>query len=324
MPGKRLSLVEREFLSAGRRDGLSFRAIGRELGRPHTTLVREWRRNLLTNRSYRPSVADHRTQQRAKRPKPCRLSCQVWLARRVEALLARKWSPAQISAQFRRDHLDDPRWWVSPEAIYQWIYVQGQGPLRAELTRHLKLARRARQSGNRRGQLPDRVHISQRPLEAIGREVPGHWEGDLILGAGGRSQVGMITERTSRYTVLFALPEDRTAVTFRDALIKVVRTLPKHLRRSLTWDNGKEMAEHVAFTVATDVQVYFADPGRPWQRGTAEHTIGMLRAYLPKGQDLSGYSTRDLNAIGVELNRRPRKMHNWRSPAELYAELLVQ
>jgi IS30 family transposase len=246
------------------------------------------------------------------------------LARRVERLLARKWSPAQISAQLCRDHPDDPRWWVSTEAIYQWIYVEGHGPLRTELSRHLKLGRPARHHGNWRGQLPDRVHISQRPLEAIGRAVPGHWEGDLILGAGGRSQVGMITERQSRYTMLFALPDDRTAATVRDALTKIVRTLPTHLRRSLTWDNGKEMAEHVAFSIDTDLDVYFADPGRPWQRGTAEHTIGMLRAYLPKGEDLAHHTTRTLNTIAIELNRRPRKLHNWRTPAELYADLLVQ
>ncbi|HEY6415590.1 MAG TPA: IS30 family transposase [Acidimicrobiales bacterium] len=324
MPGKRLALRERRFIEAGRRDGLSLRAIGRELGRAHTTISREIERNRQAlNGAYRSVVAEHRTRQRARRPKPFKLSRQRWLARRVERLLVRKWSPEQIAVKLRRDHPDDPRWWVSAEAIYHSLYVQGRGGLKAELTAHLRRQRRARKTGLGPGRLPNAVHISQRPAEAGDRAVPGHWEGDLLLGKAGLSQVGMLTERSTRFTLLFALPTDRTAPTVRDALVKVVASIPTQLRRSLTWDNGKEMAEHRAFSLATDLQVYFCDPGHPWQRGTAENTIGLVRAYLPKGEDLSRYSARQLASFTVMLNERPRHTLDWRSPAEAYADLLA-
>ena len=323
MPGKRLTLEERRFIEGARRDGLSLRAIGRELARPHTTISREIERNRQAlNGAYRSVVAEFRTRQRARRPKPFRLARHRWLARRVERLLARKWSPEQIAVKFRRDHPDDPRWWVSSEAIYHSIYVQGRGGLRAELNQHLKSKRATRKSDTGVGQLVDQVHFSNRPAEATDRAVPGHWEGDLLLGAGGLSQVGMLTERMTRFTLLFALPTDRRAATVRAALTKIVATIPKQLRRSLTWDNGKEMAEHVAFSAATDLQVYFCDPGHPWQRGTAENTIGLVRAYLPKGEDLSRYRQRDLANFAEMLNERPRDTLGWRSPAEAYADLL--
>lgn len=324
MPGKRLTLEERRFIEVARREDLSLRAIGRELGRPHTTIAREIERNRQAlNGAYRCVVAEYRTRQRAKRPKPFTLSRHRWLARRVERLLVRKWSPEQIAVKFRRDHPDDPRWWVSSEAIYASLYVQGKGGLKAELTQHLRRQRSARKSGLGPGHIPDRVHFSQRLPEARDRAVPGHWEGDLIIGAGGTSQVGMLAERSTRFTLLFALPDGRTAPVVRDALTKIVATIPKQLRRSLTWDNGKEMAEHVAFSAATDLQVYFCDPGHPWQRGTAENTIGLVRAYLPKGEDLSRYRQRDLANFAEMLNERPRKTLDWRSPAEAYAELLA-
>jgi transposase, IS30 family len=321
LPGKRLTLEERQFIQAGRRDGLSCRQIGVELGRPHSTISREIARNLLANNAYLSQVAEHRTRVRARRPKAFKLCRHPRLARRVERLLVRKWSPEQIAQQLRRDHPDDPRWWVSAEAIYSSLYVQGKGGLKAELVQHLKLKRKARREGNGPGQLPDRVHFSLRPPEAKDRAVPGHWEGDLILG-GRHSQVGMLAERSTRYCIFFALP-DRSAVTVRDQLEKIINTLPAHLKRSLTWDNGKEMAQHKAFTVATDVQVYFCDPGHPWQRGTAENTIGLARAYLPKGENLSRYSQADLDDFAVMMNERPRKTLGWRNPAEAYAELLA-
>lgn len=324
MPGKRLTLEERRFIEAARRDRLSLRAIGRELGRPHTTVSREIERNrVASNGAYRCVVADYRTRQRAKRPKQFKLERHAGLARSVERLLARKWSPEQIAVRLRTKHPDDPRWWVSSEAIYHSLYVQGRGGLKAELTTHLKLQRTRRRHDDRRGLLRDTVHISQRPVEARDRAVPGHWEGDLLLGKNGASQVGMLTERMTRFTLLFALPHDRTAPTVRDALTKIVARIPHQLRRSLTWDNGKEMAEHVAFTVANDFQVYFCDPGHPWQRGTAENTIGLIRAYLPKGEDLSTYRQRDLNHIAEMLNERPRKTLGWKSPAQAYAERLA-
>jgi transposase, IS30 family len=324
MPGKRLTLEERRFIESARGDGLSLRAIGLVLGRPHTTVSREIERNRQGgNRAYRSTVAQFRTQERARRPKPFKLSRHPRLARRVQRLLCRKWSPEQIAVQLRQDHPDDPRWWVSPEAIYGSLYVQGKGGLKAELTQHLRRQRTARKHGPGPGHLLDTVHISQRPAEARDRAVPGHWEGDLLLGKGGLSQVGMLAERTTRFTLLFALPDDRTAPTVRDALARIVATIPVQLRRSLTWDNGKEMADHRAFTRATGFKVFFCDPAHPWQRGTAENTIGLVRAYLPKGQDLSRYTQRQLAQFAAMLNERPRKTLGWRSPAEAYAELLA-
>jgi IS30 family transposase len=318
-----LTFEEREFIEFARRGRLSVRAIGRELGRPHTTISREVERNRQSNTAYRCVVAEHRSRLRARRPKAFKLSRHPRLARWVEGRLRRKWSPEQIAVELRRRHPDDPRWWVSAEAIYASLYVQGKGGLKAELTQHLRRGRTARKHGPGPGHLVDPVHFSQRPAEARDRAVPGHWEGDLLLGAGGASQVGMLAERATRYTLLFALPADRTAPTVRAALEKVIKTLPDHLRRSLTWDNGKEMAEHKQLTIATDMQVYFCDPAHPWQRGTAENTIGLVRAYLPKGTDLSRHSPRQLAEFAVMLNERPRKTLGWRSPAEAYAELLA-
>jgi IS30 family transposase len=324
MPGKRLMPEERRFIEAARRERMSLREIGRELGRPHTTISREIERSRQArNGAYRWVVAEHRARRRARRPKPFKLSRHRWLARRVERLLRRKWSPEQIAVKLRRDHPDDPRWWVSAEAIYASLYVQGRGGLKAELTAHLRRQRTARRHGPGPGALVDRVHISQRPAEARDRSVPGHWEGDLILGAGSMSQVGMLAERSTRFTLLFALPDDRTAPTVRDALARVVATIPDQLRRSLTWDNGKEMAEHRAFTLTTDFEVFFCDPGRPWQRGTAENTIGLVRAYLPKGEDLSRYTADQLAEFAEMLNERPRQTLGWQSPAEAYAQLLA-
>lgn len=323
MPGKRLTLEERRFIELARRERLSLREIGRELGRPHTTIGREVERNRQANGAYRCVVAEHRSRQRARRPKPFKLSRHPRLARRVERLLVRKWSPEQIAVKFRHDHPDDPRWWVSAEAIYASLYVQGKGGLKAELAQHLRRQRTARKHGPGPGHLVDTVHISQRPAEARDRAIPGHWEGDLVLGAGGRSQVGMLAERSTRYTLLFPLPDDRTAPTVRAAVEKVIKTLPAHLRRSLTWDNGKEMAEHKALSLATDMQIFFCDPAHPWQRGTAENTIGLVRAYLPKTDDLSRYSARQLANFASMLNERPRKTLGWKSPAQAYAELLA-
>jgi IS30 family transposase len=314
-------LEDRQFIQAARRDGLSCRTIGRELGCAHTTVSREIERNKLTlNGAYLSQVAEHRTRVRARRPKVFKLSRHPRLARRVERLLVRKWSPEQIAVHLRQQHPDDPRWWVSSEAIYASLYVQGKGGLKAELVQHLKLKRTTRREGNGPGTIPDRVHFSLRPAEAKDRAVPGHWEGDLILG-GRHSQVGMLAERSTRYCVFFALP-DRTAETVRAQLEQIIQTLPAHLKRSLTWDNGKEMAQHKAFTVATDVQIYFCDPGHPWQRGTAENTIGLARAYLPKGADFTKLTQADLDEFAVMMNERPRKTLGWRNPAETYAELL--
>jgi IS30 family transposase len=237
-------------------------------------------------------------------------------------LLLRRWSPEQIARKLRQDHGDDPRWCVSSEAIYRSIYVQGRGGLRAELHTYLKSRRSSRKTDAPSRGLNDKVHFSLRPAEANDRAVPGHWEGDLLIGKNSGSQVGMLTERTTRFTLLFALPADRSAPTVRDALVRIVGRVPHHLRRSLTWDNGTEMGEHVKFTDATSLQVYFADPASPWQRGTAENTIGLIRAYLPKSTDLSAHTQRDLDHIADMLNERLRKTLGWRAPQDAYAELL--
>jgi IS30 family transposase len=320
-----LTVEERQFISNGRKEGLSLRAIGRELGRPHTTISREIERNLSQlgrNQVYRWTIAEHRTRERAKRPKVFKLEKNKRLARSVEKLLRRRWSPEQIAQKLRIDHRDDPRWWVSAEAIYHSIYVQGRGGLRAELHTYLKSRRKTRKTDPPYRGLPDKMHFSLRPAEAADRAVPGHFEGDLIIGKNSQSQIGILTERTTRFAMLFALPADRSAPTVRDALIEVVARIPQQLRRSLTWDNGTEMADHIAFTAATDMQVYFCDPASPWQRSTAENTISLVRAYLPKSTDLSGYTQADLDDIAEMLNERIRKSLGWRSPADAYAELL--
>lgn len=321
MPGIRLSFEERCEVGRGLRQGWSLRFISAGLGRPCSTVAREVARNGGTRR-YRAFYAQHRWNQTKRRPKPFLLEANRRLARRVEGLLRRRWSPEEISERLRRDHPNDPRWWVSSEAIYHSLYVQGRGALRTELVRYLRRARLGRKPQRGGGRLADMVMIAERPAEAKDRAVPGHWEGDLIMGQANASQVGLLTERSTRYTVLFCLA-DKKAATVRQALAKIVQGLPTELRRSLTWDQGKELGQHVRFTVDTGVQVYFCDPAHPWQRGTAENTVGLIRQYLPKGTSLSRVNQRDLNAIARELNQRPRKTLGWDSPAEAYARVLA-
>jgi transposase, IS30 family len=218
---------------------------------------------------------------------------------------------------------------VSHETIYQALYLQGRGGLKAELTEALRTgrARRRRKGPNlgrgARGRLKDVVLISQRPAEAADRAVPGHWEGDLILGRGGKSQIATIVERTTRFTLLVGLPDNRKAITVRDAVAAKIVELPEHLRRSLTWDQGKEKAAHVSFTVATDLAVYFCDPHSPWQRGTNENTNGLLRQYLPRSLDVATVTARQLDAIAAELNERPRETLGWMTPSEKFSELVA-
>ena len=323
LPGPRLSLDERCFIQFGLRQSLSRREIAQELARAPSTISREICRNTAPspNSRYRAPAAHRRAGHRARRPKAFKLERHPRLARQVERLLKRKWSPEQIAAYLRRQHPDDERWWVSPEAIYRALYVQGRGVLKQELIRHLRQGRRRRRSGpERRGRFSDMVMIAERPPEADDRAVPGHWEGDLLAGAR-KSYVGMLTERTTRLTLLFPVP-DRSTESVTTGLAKVVRKLPLHLRQSLTWDQGKEMSHHARFTVDSGVQVYFCDPGAPWQRGTAENTVGLLRQYLPRTADLSQSSLQDLSRIAAELNGRPRKTLGWDSPAEAYARVV--
>jgi IS30 family transposase len=263
---------------------------------------------------------------RARRPRVAKLASNGRLRRRVGELLVARWSPQQIAARLRHDHPHEPEMWVSHETIYQSLYVQGRGALRAALARCLRTGRARRLPRGRavpHGQLRDMVLISERPAEIADRAVPGHWEGDLIMGARNRSAIGTLVERRTRFTMLLALPTGRSPEQLREAMAARILTLPEQLRRTLTWDRGKEMAQHVRFTVDTGVRVYFCDPHSPWQRGTNENTNGLLRQYLPKGTDLSIHSQADLDAVAAELNGRPRQTLGWLTPSEALAGLVA-
>ncbi len=313
-----LALEEREEISRGIAAGRSIRRIAARLGRAPSTVTREVRRHGGRS-AYRASEADSDAWDRALRPKPCRLASCPELRWRVAQKLALQWSPEQISGWLKREFPADEGMQLSHETIYRSLFVQTRGVLKKELMAHLRTARQMRQAkgGTRRsglGQLVDTVSIRERPAEAEDRAVPGHWEGDLLSGAK-NTHMATLVERHSRFAMLIKVPSKDTA-TVVGALSKHVRKLPVELRRSLTWDRGKEMAEHKTFTVATKVQVYFCDPRSPWQRGSNENTNGLLRQYFPRGTDLSGYSQAHLNRIALRLNQRPRKTLGFETPAD--------
>ncbi len=375
--GRYLSFVEREEIALLRAGGAGVREIARQLDRSPSTISRELRRNAATRSggfAYRATTAQWHADLRARRPKPAKLAVNDELRRYVQDRLAGvvqradgtavdgpqvpwkgrrhgrradrrwawSWSPEQISNRLRLDFPDDASMRVSHEAIYQSLYVQGRGALRRELTACLRTGRalrvpRARVRGRGKNFVTDQVMISQRPAEAADRAVPGHWEGDLILGLGS-SAIGTLVERSSRFTMLLHLPpldrRDRPpamngpaltghgAEAVRDAIADAIRMLPEQLRRSLTWDQGAEMAQHAQLRIDTGLEVYFCDPQSPWQRGTNENTNGLLRQYFPKGTDLARHSTDDLAAVAAALNTRPRKTLDWRTPAEVLNEHL--
>lgn len=312
-----LAPEEREEISRGIAAGRSIRRIATLLGRAPCTISRELRRNGGCS-AYRASEAEARAWQRALRPKPCRFATHPALRWRVAQKLALQWSPEQISGWLKRDFPADEGMQVSHETIYRSLFVQTRGVLKKELMAHLRTARQMRQAKggtakNGLGQIVDAVSIRERPAEAEDRAVPGHWEGDLLSGANNSHMVTLV-ERHTRFAMLIKVPGKDTAAVV-GALSRHVRKLPRELRRSLTWDRGKEMADHNAFTVATNVQVYFCDPRSPWQRGSNENTNGLLRQYFPRGTDLSVYSQAYLNRIALRLNQRPRKTLGFETPA---------
>jgi IS30 family transposase len=320
-------LAEREEIACLRAAGRGVRDIARQLGRDPATVSRELGR-VASGGAYRASVAQADADRQARRPKGAKLATNLVLGREVQARLERNHSPEQIARRLREDFPDDPEMWVSPETIYQSIYVQGRGGLRRELAKHLRtgrvLRKPRRRPGERRGRIPDMVNISERPAEIEDRAVPGHWEGDLIVGANNESAIATLVERMTGFTMLVHLPGDHGALAVQEAITAKMSELPAILRQTLTWDQGREMANHVQIAAATELDIYFCDPHAPWQRGTNENTNGLLRQYFPKGTDLSVHGAGYLDYVAAELNNRPRKRLGWKTPAEALDHLLSQ
>ncbi|WP_030211129.1 IS30 family transposase [Streptomyces sp. NRRL S-87] len=323
---------ERIYIADRVREKASVRAIAAELGRSPSTVSREIRRNRSVDARgrwyYRPYAAQARADARRRRPKPSKIRQNPELRDFIQAGLGQRWSPQQICQALRMTFPDRPEMHVVHETVYQALYIQGRGELRREVARALRSGRTRRmpqrQENSRQPRFKDpMIMISDRPAEVEDRAVPGHWEGDLIIGKDGASAIGTLVERATRYVMLLHLPDGRSAEHVRDALVTTVKTLPGHLVRSLTWDQGSEMAAHVSFTLATDVPVYFCDPASPWQRGSNENTNGLLRQYFPKGTDLTAHTREHLDAVAAELNGRPRKTLNWETPAQRLHKLLA-
>jgi transposase, IS30 family len=330
MPGARLTIDEREEIAHWLAAGHSARQIALRVGRAPSTVTRELARNTSPSpRRYRPFPAHVQAAARARRDRPRKLAAGSPVRAVVCELLRQDYSPGQIAGRLKRDYPGRPELQVSHETIYQALFVQGKGSLRAEVDAAVRCGRartRRPRMGRPRGQprFTGMINISQRPAEAADRAVPGHWEGDLIVGARQHSAVATLAERTTRYCMIVALPGGRrTADTVAAALAAKITTLPADLRKTLTWDCGNEMAAHAAFTIATGVRVYFADPHSPWQRGTNENTNGLIRYYLPKGSDLARHTQADLDAIAAKLNTRPRRTLGYATPAEALNDLLV-
>ena len=326
--GRYLSWSEREEIAALEHGGHGVREIARRLGRSPGTISRELVRG-ATSRGYRASVGQAKADKARVTPRAAKLATSLPLRREVQARLERRDSPEQIAGRLKIDFPDEPEMWVSAETIYQSLYVQARGGLKRELTAYLRTGRSMRKprrrDGERRGRIPGMVSISQRPPEVEDRAVPGHWEGDLILGStASKSAVGTLVERTSGFVMLLALPDDHGALAVQEALVAKMATLPEQLKLSLTWDQGSEMANHVKIANATGLDIYFCAPHSPWQRGSNENTNGLLRQYLPKGKDLSFYGPGMLDNIAAELNSRPRKRHDFQTPAEILDQLLLE
>lgn len=339
--GRRLNIYDREQISAGMNAGKSIRQIAKELGRHPSTVLKELRKNMYHQQfrrrstagfqaqppwNYSPHRAQLRADKKASRPKTAKLAGNPRLRTEVEARLKLNHSPEQISGRLMIEFADDPEMRVSHETIYQSLYVQGRGALNRELTRHLRTGRALRKPRRRPGQrlqrIKDMVSISERPAEIEDRAVPGHWEGDLILGQEQKSAIGTLVERMTGFTMLLHLPDEHGPLAVQRAMITKMSQLPEILRQTLTWDQGIEMANHARIAAATDLDIYFCDPHSPWQRGSNENTNGLLRQYFPKGTDLSFWGPGYLDHVAAELNNRPRKRLGWRTPAEALDQLL--
>lgn len=322
---KQLSLSERVEIQTGLARKESMGQIARRISRSVSTISRELERNGGL-RSYKAIPADDRASRLMERPKPSKLSRNPKLRRKVRQGLKDDLSPEQISGRLKRLYPDNPEMHIAPETIYQSLYVQTKGRFRKDLTKHLRTGRSQRKphgdSGSTRGKIPGMINISKRPAEVGDRAVPGHWEGDLIAGKANGSFIGTLVERKTRFVMLTYLGSDSRSETVCGALAEKIVELPEMIRKSLTWDQGKEMSGHADFSVATDVEVYFCDPHSPWQRGSNENTNGLLRQYFPKGTDLAVHGQVELDLVAAKLNRRPRKTLDFMTPAEKMREVL--
>jgi transposase, IS30 family len=328
LKGRCLTLAQREEIALGRARGDSIRAIAGFLGRSPSTVSRELLRNADGLGRYRATTAHALAYHRASRPKPGKLVTNPVLRGKVEADLAKTYSPEQIAGRLKVEFPDQPEMQVSTETIYQSLYVQSRGALKRELTRYLRTGRAVRRPsrkvGQRNNRIPNMINIAERPAEAEDRAVPGHREGDLIIGRKNLSAIGTLVERTTNYTMLLHLPDGYTPELVRDGLAAKIKTLPDVLRASLTWDQGPEMGKWKQVAIDADIDIYFCDPHAPWQRATNENTNGLLRQYFPKSSDLSAHSIEDLDWVAAELNDRPRKRLGFKKPIEQIGSLLLR
>jgi IS30 family transposase len=326
--GRCLTFAEREEIAIARARGHGIRQIAHDLGRSPSTISRELARNVEGTKGYRATTAHALAYERASRPKAAKLATNLVLRAKVEKDLEKKYSPEQITGRLRVEFPDDPEMRVSPETIYQSLYVQSRGALRRDLAVCLRtgraLRRPSRKVGQRKNRIPNMINIAERPPEVEDRAVPGNWEGDLIIGKQNQTAIGTLVERTTGYVMLLHLPDGYKPEQVRDALAAKIKTLPDSLRLSLTWDQGPEMRDWKHVSIDADIDIYFCDPHSPWQRGTNENTNGLLRQYFPKGTNLGVHSSDDLEWVAQELNDRPRKRLAFKKPIELIGDLLLR